>query len=231
MNRESLMVEVDQHKQNNQAHTNIMNYPFLSGVLALDLINTEVIVRGRRYDLFCSPEDMARWWQEALAHHPDREKVKEETQAIAWSLPLLERIKQVRAAIRTLCTNLVKQQPLDQEALAVLNAILAMGCPALDVAAEGEIVPIYRAREADQGAILMTIALSALHLFTQAEKHRLHKCKNDRCILFFYDTTKSATRQWCSLECMNRARSLQHYQHAKEERLRQSGKVLRPKAR
>ncbi len=113
----------------------------------------------------------------------------------------------------------------------MLNAILAMGYPALDVVSEGKMVPIYRAREADQGAILLTIALSAFHLLTQAEKHRLHKCKNDRCILFFYDTTKSATRQWCSLECMNRARSLQHYQHVKEEQLRQRGEVMRPKAR
>ncbi|MFL5652938.1 MAG: CGNR zinc finger domain-containing protein [Ktedonobacteraceae bacterium] len=58
-----------------------------------------------------------------------------------------------------------------------------------------------------------------LILFTRAEKHRLHICKNERCILFFYDTTKSATHQWCSLECMNRARSLQHYRHVKEERV------------
>jgi predicted RNA-binding Zn ribbon-like protein len=214
------MVEVEQHKESRQAQAHIMDYPFLSGVLALDLVNTEVLVRGRRYDLLCSPEDVASWWQEALTHHPDREKVKEETQAIVWSLPLLERIKQIRAAIRALCTNLVEQQSLDQEALTVINAILAMGYPTLDAVSEGEMVPIYRAREANQGAILLTIALSAFHLLTQAEKHRLHKCKNDRCILFFYDTTKSATRQWCSLECMNRARSLQHYQHVKEEQLR-----------
>jgi predicted RNA-binding Zn ribbon-like protein len=225
------MVEVEQHKESRQAKAHIMDYPFLSGVLALDLVNTEVIVRGRRYDLLCSPEDVARWWQEALTHHPDREKVKEEAQAIVWSLPLLERIKQIRAAIRALCTNLVEQQPLDQEALTIINAILAMGYPALDVFSGGEMVPIYRAREADQGAILLTIALSAFHLLTQAEKHRLHKCKNDRCILFFYDTTKSATRQWCSLECMNRARSLQHYQHVKEEQLRQSGEVMRPRVK
>jgi predicted RNA-binding Zn ribbon-like protein len=218
----------EQHGESRQAHTHIVNYPFLSGVLALDLVNTEVIVRGRRYDLLCSPEDVPRWWQEALTHHPDRKKVKEETRAIAWSLPLLERIKRIRAAIRTLCTNLVEQQPLDQEALTVLNATLAMGYPALDIVSGGEMVPIYRTREADQGAILLTIALSAFHLFTQAEKHRLHKCKNDRCILFFYDTTKSATRQWCSLECMNRARSLQHYQHVKEEQLRQSGEGIHP---
>jgi predicted RNA-binding Zn ribbon-like protein len=212
------MVAEQQHEGSGQGHTPLMDYLFLSGVLALDLVNTEVIVRGKRYDLFSSPGDAAHWWQEALTHHPGGKKVKEETQAIVWSQPLLERIKRIRAALRTLCTNLVEQQPLDQEALAMLNAVLAIGYPALDIASSQEMVPVYRTREDDQGAILLSIALSAFHLFTQAEKHRLHKCKNDRCILFFYDNTKSATRQWCSLECMNRARSLQHYRQVKEER-------------
>lgn len=207
-----------QQGESRQRHTSIMNYQFLSGVLALDLVNTEVIVRGRRYDLLSSPEDVENWWQEALTHHPDGEKVKAEAQAIVWSASLLERTKQLRVAIRNLCTNVVEQQPLDQEALTTLNATLAMGYPALDVVSGQEMVSVYRTCEAEQGAVLLPIALSALQLFTQAEKHRLHKCKNDRCILFFYDTTKSATRQWCSLECMNRARSLQHYQHLKEER-------------
>jgi predicted RNA-binding Zn ribbon-like protein len=194
------------------------DYLFLSGVLALDLVNTEVVVRGKRHDLFATPEDVVDWWQQALTHHPDGEKVKADTDAIAWSAQLLERIKRVRAAIRTLCTNLVEQQPVDGEALTTLNTILAMGYPALEAASGQEMVPVYYTREDDQGAVLLPIALSALHLFTQAEKHRLHKCKNERCILFFYDTTKSATRQWCSLDCMNRARSLQHYRHIKEER-------------
>ena len=212
------MVAEQQHEKSRQAPAPAIDYPFLSGVLALDVVNTEVIVRGKRYDLFSTPADVARWWQEALRHYPDGEKVKAETQALVWNLPLLERIKQVRAALRTLCTNLVEQEPFDREALTTLNAILATGYPALDVALEQEIVPVYRTREADQGAVLLPIALSAFHLLTQAEKHRLHKCKNDRCILFFYDTTKSATRQWCSLDCMNRARSLQHYRHVKEVR-------------
>jgi predicted RNA-binding Zn ribbon-like protein len=220
---------IKQHNgESNQAHPPMIDFPFLSGVLALDLVNTEVVTRGKRYDLFSTSEDVARWWQEAINHHPDVEKVKAESQAISWSPSLLENIKRIRAAIRKLCTNLVKQQPLDQEALAVLNVTLAMGYPALEVVSGGEMVPIYRTREDNLGAILLTIALSAFHLLTQAEKLRLHKCKNDRCILFFYDTTKSATRQWCSLECMNRARSLQHYQHVKEEQLRQSGDVTHP---
>src|SRR5256714_10824744 len=87
-----------------------MDYLFLSGVLALDLVNTEVIVRGKRYDLFATPEDAADWWQQALTHYPDREKVKATMDTIVWNAQLLERIKQVRAAIRRLCTNLVEQQ-------------------------------------------------------------------------------------------------------------------------
>ncbi len=195
-----------------------MDYMFLSGVLALDLVNTEVVVRGKRRDLFATTEDVANWWPQALTHHPEGEKIKADMDAIVWSDQLLERITQLRAAIRTLCTNLLEQQPVDREALTTLNTILAMGYPALEAAPGQEMVPIYRTRADDQGTVLLPIALSAFHLFTRAEKHRLHICKNERCILFFYDTTKSATRQWCSLECMNRARSLQHYRHVKEER-------------
>src|SRR5438067_7425449 len=103
------------HKRQ-EASRPAMDYLFLSGVLALDLVNTEVIVRGKRYDLFATPEDVADWWQQALMHYPDREKVKVDMDAIVWNAQLLERIKQVRAAIRTLCTNLVEQQAFDGEA-------------------------------------------------------------------------------------------------------------------
>ena len=197
----------------------VMDYLFLSGVLALDLVNTEVVVRGKRYDLFATPEDVALWWQQARKHHPEAEQVGANTDTVMWSAQLLERIKRVRAAIRTLCTNLVERQSLDVEALRTLNTILAMGYPALEAGSGQEMIAVYRPRDDEQGAVLLPLALSSLHLFTQAEHNRLHHCKNERCILFFYDTTKSATRQWCSLACMNRARSLQHYRHIKEERI------------
>ncbi len=59
---------------NRQAATRpAMDYLFLSGVLALDLVNTEVVVRGKRYDLFATPEDVADWWQQGNAsHHLER---------------------------------------------------------------------------------------------------------------------------------------------------------------
>ena len=196
-----------------------IDYLFLSGVLALDLVNTEVVVRGKSYDLLATPQDVAVWWQQACTHHPDAEQVRANTETVMWSAHLLEQIKRLRAATRTVCTNLVERQSVNVEALMTLNTILAMGSPALEVASGQKMIAVYRLRDDDQGALLLPLALSALQLFTQAEHYRLHQCKNERCILFFYDTTKSATRHWCSLACMNRARSLQQYRHLKEERI------------
>src|SRR5690348_7032574 len=132
-----------------------MDYLFLSGVLALDLVNTEVIVRGKRYDLFATTEDVAVWWQQARTHHPEMEHVRANTDTVFLSIQLLERIKRVRAAIRTLCTNLVERQSLDVEAIATLNTILAMGYPALEAASGQEMSAVYRTRDDDQGAILL----------------------------------------------------------------------------
>src|SRR5712692_7088214 len=114
------MIKKQHNGDRNQEHSPVVEFPFLSGVLALDLVNTEVVARGRRYDLFSTPEDVSRWWQEAINHHPDMEKVKAETQAIAWSPSLLESIKRIRGAIRTLCTNLLEHHSFDQEAFTTL---------------------------------------------------------------------------------------------------------------
>ncbi len=169
-----------------------IDYLFLSGVLALDLVNTEVVVRGKSYDLLATPQDVAVWWQQACTHHPDAEQVRANTETVMWSAHLLEQIKRLRAATRTVCTNLVERQSVNVEALMTLNTILAMGSPALEVASGQKMIAVYRLRDDDQGALLLPLALSALQLFTQAEHYRLHQCKNERCILFFYDTTKSA---------------------------------------
>ena len=83
---------------------------FLSGSLALDLANTEMVVRGKKRDVLSSPEALSYWWQEALVHHPERERVEEEESAINWTSELLEAVKRVRQTLRTVCIHLVEEQ-------------------------------------------------------------------------------------------------------------------------
>ena len=203
------------------------NALFLSGSLALDLVNTEMIVRGEKRDVLSSPDGLSRWWQEALAHHPERERVEGEELAINWTLELLETVKGVRQALRTLCTHLVEEQVATAEDLEALNRVLSLGYQSLQQTAQGAIMAVYRAHDQQKGKILLPIALSAFRLLTEAERQRFHKCKNERCILFFYDTTKSGTRQWCSLGCMNRSRSIHHYQQIKEQTLQKQKEQAR----
>jgi predicted RNA-binding Zn ribbon-like protein len=79
----------------------------------------------------------------------------------------------------------------------------------------GAIQPAYQAQPGAD-SMLFAIALSALRLVRDGDRQRLHRCSNDRCVLLFYDTTKSATRRWCSLGCMDRARSAKRYRAAKQ---------------
>ena len=190
-------------------------FPFLGEALALDLVNTEILVRGKRFEFLTTPEDAARWWREASIHHSDRDRVQGEEETTRWSPELLEALKHLRAVLRRLFIELIEQRPVPTGELEELNRVLALGYRILEMGPGSQLIPVYQTTEPRSGAILLPIALSALHLISESERNRLHKCSNDRCIALFYDTTRSATRHWCSPECMNRARSIRQYQRTK----------------
>ena len=194
---------------------------FLSGSLALDLVNTEMIVRGKKLDILSSPEALSRWWREAIAHRTEYEHIAVEEPAINWTSELLDEVKKVRQMLRALCTQLVEEQVVASENLEKLNRLLSLGYQSLQQTEQGTIILMHQAHNPQKENLLFFIALSASQLLANGERQRLHKCKNERCILFFYDTTKSGTRRWCSLECLNRQRSLNHYQQIKAQALQQ----------
>lgn len=193
---------------------------FVGNVLALDLLNTEAVIRGKKRDLLSSPEDLAAWWHEALSLLSEQDAVEGAANVSSWTNELLDAIKTLRTALRNVVISVIEQRPINAGDLIELNQLLRIGYQSLEVTPEGELEPRYHASDREKQAVLLSIALSALHLLTQEERTRLRKCKNERCIGVFYDTTRSATRHWCTLECMNRARSVEHYRQAKRVLLR-----------
>jgi predicted RNA-binding Zn ribbon-like protein len=193
-------------------------FPFVSGVLALDLVNTDILLRGKRHDFLITPEDAAEWWSQTTLHHPNRDRVKGEAETLQWDTTLLAALKRLRVALRHVFLSLIEQHPVNESDLEELNHALVLGYRVLERNQSGELVPIYQTSEPQSGAVLLPIALSALRVITESERDRLHECANERCIGLFYDTTRSATRRWCSPECMNRARSLQHYRQARAKK-------------
>jgi predicted RNA-binding Zn ribbon-like protein len=193
----------------------------LRGALALDLINTEIIDRGKKRDTLPSPDALARWWEAACKRYPDQCVIEGVDGTIDWASELLDAVLALRKALRTLITQVVESGAVEKEELKPLNAILALGYSALERTEEGNVKAVMRLRNPEKGRVLVPLALSALRLFTESDWRRLHQCKNDRCILFFYDTTKNGARRWCSADCMNRARSIHQYQLTRKKDARQ----------
>lgn len=135
---------------------------------------------------------------------------------VAWTDETLAAVKALRMTLRALLTRVVEQGAVDEEDLAALNEFLALGYAALARTGQGSVKAVMRPRDPERGSVLAPITLSALRLFTEADWSRLHQCQHERCIVFFYDTTKSGTRRWCSPACMNRARSSQHYRATRQ---------------
>ena len=72
---------------------------FLGDVLALDLVNTEVVVRGKPRDLLATPEDVGQWWHAAQRSYPDRDVVQASGVA-RFDLAALLALKELRTALR-----------------------------------------------------------------------------------------------------------------------------------
>jgi predicted RNA-binding Zn ribbon-like protein len=187
---------------------------FLGDVLALDLVNTEVVVRGKGRDLLGTPEDVGKWWRAAQRSYPDMDVVQA-SGIVGFDLAALLALKQLRTALRGMFGALADGTTPASADIDVVNSVLCMGTHALMLTSSGAVQAVYQAQPG-AASMLLAIALSAVRLVRDGERQRLHRCSNERCVLLFYDTTKSATRRWCSLGCMDRARSAKRYRAAKQ---------------
>ncbi len=189
------------------------DFIFLSGALALDLLNTEIMWRGERCDLLATPADLANWWQAALAQY--KTTIKLQAAPEVFDEALLSAVKELRAELRSLCNRVINQQSINPTELDGLNRLLRLGHHTLETAPDGRLRPVYQTYNRETSGLLLHIALAAFEILVNGEQSRLHQCKNERCILYFYDITKNATRHWCSIGCMNRARSSANYRKTK----------------
>lgn len=189
-------------------------FVFVGEALPLDLVNTEQILRGKPIDLLVVPNDVAVWWHAAADHFPGTLQ----TDGLRFDDALLAETKAFRAALRGIFEAVADGVPPPADALVRLNRVLRVGCMMAEPDESGRVRSVLRSYDRGPLGVLVPIAHAALSLLTERDPVRLHRCGNARCVLLFNDTTKSATRRWCSLGCMNRARSVRRYRERREAR-------------
>jgi predicted RNA-binding Zn ribbon-like protein len=222
LEREERRMQLDERPATGQQQARDGSKPFLflGGNLALDLVNTGIMVRGKPTDLLVSCQDAARWWEMACQEYPHLLQIRHEA---VWNEQDLAELRTLRQALRQVFEALVEDGQIEEEHMDILNEVLQEGSYVLEVSPKGPIRARYKARHDAGSPVPLLIASAALSLLVEEDLRRLHACQNEQCTLLFYDHTKSATRHWCSTACMNRARSRKQYQQSLWLKLHSAG--------
>jgi len=119
---------------------------------------------------------------------------------------LLDKAQRLHAALHQTFRALLSKEPLLREWVAPINEVLRVteGHDEL-LQQNGKWGLEFVAREGGLDWLLAAIARSAAELIAEGASARLRVCSNPDCGLFFYDTSRTRRRRWCSMSrCGNR---------------------------
>lgn len=187
---------------------------FVGNHPCLDFINTLMIVQGTPTDLLGGFEDLVAWLVQANM----MDKVRAVVVMTQWNHKdqeqLFEQGVVFRKTLREIVARIVARKSIPDSAVASINQILSQcpGYPQL-VYKKGGYVRQFQSQATQKGGLLAPLAEAASDLLCSGKLSLVKKCGNPACILYFYDTTKNHTRNWCSMQlCGNRIKVAAHYQ-------------------
>jgi predicted RNA-binding Zn ribbon-like protein len=187
---------------------------FVGNHPCLDFINTQMIVRGNPTDLLGGCEDLVAW----LVQASKVDKFQAVVVMTQWNHKdqeqLFEQGVKFRKTLREMVARIVARKSIPDSTVASINQILSRcpGYPQL-VYAKGRFERQFQSQAARKEGLLAPLAEAASDLLCSGKLSLVKKCGNAACILYFYDTTKNHTRNWCSMQlCGNRIKVAAHYQ-------------------
>ena len=119
---------------------------------------------------------------------------------------LLGRAQTLHASLREIFTAMLAKEAQLRDWVASINDVLRIteGHDEL-LEQDGKWGLEFVAREGGLDWLLAAIARSAAEIITEGTSSRLRACSNPSCRLFFYDTSRTRRRRWCSMSrCGNR---------------------------
>ncbi len=190
---------------------------FVGNHLCLDFINTQIIVNGESTDLLGSFEDLVSWFIQARIFTKAQADVARAELNQGQMSSLLEQAKSFRGTLRGLAERLAASKSVPDPTIATINRFLSLrsGFPQL-VRRKGGFEQRVHSAATPAQSVLSPLAEAASDLLCRANFALIKKCGNPSCILYFYDTTKNHTRNWCSMQmCGNRMKVAAHYRRSR----------------
>src|SRR5215467_3544861 len=119
---------------------------------------------------------------------------------------LLHKARRLAAALRLALDAVLHRQRVQREWIEPLNEILRITEGHDELVTKGHEWEIqFVASESGLEWLLAAVARSAAEIIAEGPRARLRLCANPKCGLFFYDTSRTRRRRWCSMMvCGNR---------------------------
>ncbi len=170
---------------------------FDSGSFALDFAYTGTMAGDRLTERLHSPDDLASWLRERFPVAVGDARSRDLFDAIA-----------LRDAIGRMALAAAHDEPARTADIDVVNLYAAT--PDIPPALAGGSRQAGRSVQT-VGQALSTIARAAVDLFDRANAERIRQCSGEDCSIVYLDTSRAATRRWCSMQrCGNRAKVRAH---------------------
>ncbi|WP_436534751.1 CGNR zinc finger domain-containing protein [Actinoplanes sp. HUAS TT8] len=175
-----------------------MDFVFVSGNLALDLLGTLKWRRTRPEEGLSAPGDAARW---ALAAGVLTEPPPPDETEFDQLLGVRESVYRLVEAARQ------GTLPADADLLAV-NDAANRPLPSLDLTARGA------RRTGPLGTVTTEVARAAIAFLDEMHTPtppRVRECERPECTRVFIDRSRAGTRSWCGMaECGNRVKAREY---------------------
>ncbi|HDR6214492.1 CGNR zinc finger domain-containing protein [Bacillus cereus] len=186
-------------------------FPLISGNLSLDLVNTELVRRGQRYDLLITDEDVLEWLHVIKVNLPfwnEKTLIGIQKRMDQVTSSILE----VREVLRKQFEAIADQQEISNDFITYLEKQIEKA-PFTYKIIEQQLVSIPVGEIEDVLASL--IAFDALTLIAENKLIFLKRCSNPDCVLLFID--KSGKRKWCSMKICGNRKKVAKFQDRKFE--------------
>jgi len=192
------------HAHAHSAPVPTVDHAHVAGLDAcLDLINSLELDRAPQEHLLTPDDGVAYFTIRGLAHEEDLR-----AQAGSGDEAWLERVRDVRAALREVWDAAVEGRTVRADAVTTLNRVLAHTPHAELHAALAGVVVGHRHDAADPtGEALARVTAPLVAAIAAGETARFRICANEDCRWVFEDTSRGGRRRWCDMtSCGNQAK-------------------------
>lgn len=193
----------------------IDGFLFVGNHLALDFLNTKLLLADGPTDFLPDVEALIRWLvaSDVLASKQGKalaRKWKDTPQASAFLRQLLGFRERLRAAV-------VRQEagkPVSNAFVAELNSLLKRHPSVIAVQWKGDKLEADATCDLEKPTdVWASIAVAVAELLSDVSPVRLRKC--EACIVHFLDTSKKGSRRWCSMNICGNKLKVAAYQKRK----------------